>query len=483
MGDRVAVMRKGELQQVAPPQELYDRPVNLFVGGFIGSPAMNMLEATLERRERDSWPSRRPAARARRRRRSTPGPRSSDYEGKDVDPRHPARGPRGRGARPRRAGRSAAAGQGRATRGARLGDHGALRRRRAAGADRRRPRARRRTSATSARCAGRGGARSTTMVGRFGARSQVSEGDASRWPSTPALCISSTPKRGSASTTDDEGKGSMMRHRLVRLSRSGSLSRSLRRGCGGDERRRLPGDGHERRGQRGVSGIDLGDGHLGRPRAEGVPGSARRVQGAEPGRRCQVHIGRRPARRRCSRRRSRAATRPTSRLAAAGTDEGLRARKASCKPIDFAKDDDRRTNFGQSMRSTSAPSTASSTASSSRPPTSRPSGTTSRLRRCRRRAADDLGRFLADAKTCKASGLPAYSIGGADGGRSPTCSRTSTSARPGRRSTTSWPTHEIPWTDQSVKDALTDDGARSSATRTTSPAGRRARCRPTSRRR
>ena len=52
MGDRVAVMRKGELQQVAAPQTLYDRPVNLFVGGFIGSPAMNMLEATLERAER-----------------------------------------------------------------------------------------------------------------------------------------------------------------------------------------------------------------------------------------------------------------------------------------------------------------------------------------------------------------------------------------------------------------------------------------------
>jgi multiple sugar transport system ATP-binding protein len=49
MGDRVAVMRKGELQQVAPPQVLYDRPVNLFVAGFIGSPAMNMLDATLER--------------------------------------------------------------------------------------------------------------------------------------------------------------------------------------------------------------------------------------------------------------------------------------------------------------------------------------------------------------------------------------------------------------------------------------------------
>jgi multiple sugar transport system ATP-binding protein len=49
MGDRVAVMRKGELLQVADPQTLYDRPVNLFVGGFIGSPAMNMLEATVTR--------------------------------------------------------------------------------------------------------------------------------------------------------------------------------------------------------------------------------------------------------------------------------------------------------------------------------------------------------------------------------------------------------------------------------------------------
>ena len=50
MGHRVAVMRKGNLEQVAPPQYLYDHPVNLFVGGFIGSPAMNALEASLERR-------------------------------------------------------------------------------------------------------------------------------------------------------------------------------------------------------------------------------------------------------------------------------------------------------------------------------------------------------------------------------------------------------------------------------------------------
>jgi multiple sugar transport system ATP-binding protein len=49
MGDRVAVLKKGHLQQVAAPQTLYDDPDNLFVAGFIGSPAMNMVEATLAR--------------------------------------------------------------------------------------------------------------------------------------------------------------------------------------------------------------------------------------------------------------------------------------------------------------------------------------------------------------------------------------------------------------------------------------------------
>lgn len=49
MGDRVAVIRKGMLQQVDTPQTLYERPVNVFVGGFIGSPAMNLLEADLVR--------------------------------------------------------------------------------------------------------------------------------------------------------------------------------------------------------------------------------------------------------------------------------------------------------------------------------------------------------------------------------------------------------------------------------------------------
>ncbi|MCW2576395.1 MAG: sugar transporter ATP-binding protein [Modestobacter sp.] len=44
MGDRVAVLKDGVLQQVAPPRELYDRPANVFVAGFIGSPAMNLIE-------------------------------------------------------------------------------------------------------------------------------------------------------------------------------------------------------------------------------------------------------------------------------------------------------------------------------------------------------------------------------------------------------------------------------------------------------
>jgi multiple sugar transport system ATP-binding protein len=48
LGDRVAVMRNGLLQQVGSPQELYDRPDNLFVAGFIGSPAMNFMPATID---------------------------------------------------------------------------------------------------------------------------------------------------------------------------------------------------------------------------------------------------------------------------------------------------------------------------------------------------------------------------------------------------------------------------------------------------
>ncbi|NDU75550.1 sn-glycerol-3-phosphate ABC transporter ATP-binding protein UgpC [Actinomadura sp. DSM 109109] len=53
LGDRVAVLRKGVLQQVGSPRELYEEPVNLFVAGFIGSPSMNFLPASVAAGERD----------------------------------------------------------------------------------------------------------------------------------------------------------------------------------------------------------------------------------------------------------------------------------------------------------------------------------------------------------------------------------------------------------------------------------------------
>ncbi|WP_427023075.1 ABC transporter ATP-binding protein [Aureimonas ureilytica] len=50
MADRIVVMKDGHIQQVDTPQALYDRPVNMFVAGFIGAPQMNMLPVTIERR-------------------------------------------------------------------------------------------------------------------------------------------------------------------------------------------------------------------------------------------------------------------------------------------------------------------------------------------------------------------------------------------------------------------------------------------------
>ena len=45
MGDRIAVMKKGVLQQIGTPEELYTRPANVFVATFIGSPSMNVVPA------------------------------------------------------------------------------------------------------------------------------------------------------------------------------------------------------------------------------------------------------------------------------------------------------------------------------------------------------------------------------------------------------------------------------------------------------
>ena len=64
LGDRVAVMRDGVLQQVDTPQNLYRHPANLFVAAFIGSPPMNLVEATVDRRT--GWPSRGSTSRSSR---------------------------------------------------------------------------------------------------------------------------------------------------------------------------------------------------------------------------------------------------------------------------------------------------------------------------------------------------------------------------------------------------------------------------------
>src|SRR5262249_40176524 len=48
LGDRVAVLDRGVLQQVAAPREIYERPANLFVAGFVGTPPMNLLPAEIE---------------------------------------------------------------------------------------------------------------------------------------------------------------------------------------------------------------------------------------------------------------------------------------------------------------------------------------------------------------------------------------------------------------------------------------------------
>jgi len=55
MGDRICVMKDGVIQQVAAPLELYNRPQNLFVAGFIGSPPMNFFAGVLSRVGSEIW--------------------------------------------------------------------------------------------------------------------------------------------------------------------------------------------------------------------------------------------------------------------------------------------------------------------------------------------------------------------------------------------------------------------------------------------
>ena len=119
MGDRVAVMNAGHLQQVDTPQVLYDQPVNEFVAGFIGSPSINLVEAQLEQSnghlEVAIGDHRLTVDDTLARNRSG----LADYVGRDGHPRHQAGVLRGREHRVRRAGRPPAAGHVRPDRAAR----------------------------------------------------------------------------------------------------------------------------------------------------------------------------------------------------------------------------------------------------------------------------------------------------------------------------------------------------------------------------
>ena len=103
LGDRVAVMLNGRLQQVATPEELYERPRNDFVASFIGSPSINMVEADLDPVERrPGGQLRRSHARRGRDARATCARR---LHRPDRPARDPPGGPRGRPGRARGAGR------------------------------------------------------------------------------------------------------------------------------------------------------------------------------------------------------------------------------------------------------------------------------------------------------------------------------------------------------------------------------------------
>ena len=96
MGDRVAVMRRGKLQQMAEPQTLYDSPKNLFVASFIGSPVDEHRRGEHgAARRRPGGPVRRPGA-ARARRRCTATRRPERVRGPRARRRHPPRASRGR---------------------------------------------------------------------------------------------------------------------------------------------------------------------------------------------------------------------------------------------------------------------------------------------------------------------------------------------------------------------------------------------------
>ncbi len=95
MGDRVAVLRDGVLQQVDTPTNVYDRPANLFVAGFIGSPPMNLARGDDRARRTAASPSASASSTIPRARRPRARPRPRRMGRAGVDRRHAPRGPAG----------------------------------------------------------------------------------------------------------------------------------------------------------------------------------------------------------------------------------------------------------------------------------------------------------------------------------------------------------------------------------------------------
>ena len=399
---------------------------------------MNMLEATLERANGDARrPTRQPAARSR----STT----------ETLAAHPAlegvRGPERSilGIRPEHLEDAALAPDTPADR--RLRGKVVLRealgseimvhfeRRRAARAHRGRPRARgghgRRRGAGARRRGGRDDGRRPLRRPLARARGRASP----RSPSTRARCTSSIPRAVSGSTTSPDRRRS---HDQVSPRGRAALVRSTALAVAAARRR------HRRRRRRtttrreAVSGSVSIIGDLDRRRAEALPGRARRLQEAVSGREGQVHVGRRQHCRRSSRRRSRAATRPTWRLDRPAGLHAATSPTGALKPIDFAQ--------RRPSRRTTRPTGSSSARS------------TGKLYGLFFKGANkstvwyNVSAFK-DAGVKPPKTWPQLLDGGEDAqgvrarrrtrsaaptaGRSPTCSRTSTSGRPARRSTTS----------------------------------------------
>ena len=203
MGDRVAVLRKGDLQQVDAPQALYEHPVNLFVAGFIGSPAMNLFDATIVA-DGDGLAVEFGGFRLAVPTRSSPrARRSAAYVDRVDRPGHPARGHGGRLPRHRCPGRSTHPVDGRAARGARVRRRGARLHRRPAGHDRRHEGAGvgRRPGGARGRPAPGGGRHHHHPRPAQPPHRSPPRATRSSWWSTPTASTSSTPTPAPGSTT------------------------------------------------------------------------------------------------------------------------------------------------------------------------------------------------------------------------------------------------------------------------------------------